>query len=238
MIHFIALVFVATASVCLRASDEGMSIAGEWHVCGAGIDSPITLPGTMADAKLGRHFTYDDALKIDDPPAKDALVREWQYKGKATYSRVVTVAPELAGRPLELFLERVMWRSEASVDGCKLGFRDSLATPHVYRLQPLSAGRHTLRIEVDNSCFYGFSRYAHSYGPEMQSEWHGILGRMELRIANPLRSCRVFAAWPADGHFEIDAGGAKVESVAVDGLPISGWREAGGRIRVEFRGEP
>ena len=229
---------MAAASVCLRASDEAMSIAGEWHVLGDGVDSSITLPGTMADAKLGRHFTYDDALKIEDPPAKDALVREWQYKGKAAYSRDITVAPGLADRPLELFLERVMWRSEVSVDGRKLGFRDSLATPHVYQVPPLSAGRHTLSVEVDNSCFYGFSRYAHSYGPEMQSEWHGVLGRMELRLANPLRRCRVFAAWPANGHFEIDACGAKVESVAVDGLHVSGWRETDGRIKVEFRGEP
>ena len=233
------LVSIAAAAMSLHCSfAAGMPLDGMWRVQGNGVDASIDLPGTMADAKLGKRYTYDDALKIDDPTAKDALVREWQYKGKATYSRDIEVPAELAGRPLELFLERVMWRSDAYVDGVRLGFRDSLATPHVYQVEPLSAGRHTLKIEVDNSCFYGFSRYAHSYGPEMQSEWHGILGRMELRVRNPLLGCRVFSACPANGRFEIDGCGVKVESVAVDGLDISGWRDAGGRITVEFKGEP
>ena len=84
-------------------------------------------------------------------------------------------------------------------DGVELGSCDSLATPHVHPVPRNLAkpGRHELKIVVDNSCFYGFSRQGHSYGPNMQAVWNGVLGRIEIRRAHPLRAAKVFAGCAA-----------------------------------------
>ena len=152
--------------------------------------------------------------------------------------------------PLELFLERVMWSSEATWDGepmetgggCGQASSktcDSLATPHVYSVpQKLrTPGRHEVRIIVDNSCRYNFSRQSHAYGPNMQAVWNGVLGRIELRRAHPLRKARVFASAPSGGSFAVEVP-CEVMSVETEGLKMSGWKMEGGRVMVALAEEP
>ena len=190
----------------LRAADTGgfnaaADLAGTWSVAGDGVNGKVTLPGTLAEAGLGHQWTRGEFERTLDKPQSGALTREYQYLGKAVYSRDFKVSAEDAGTERELFLERVMWVSEAKVDGKSLGSCDSLGTPHVYALGRLAAGTHRLEILVDNSVRHGFSRHAHSYGPSMQSVWHGIIGRIELRAKNPLDAIRVKAS--ADGKIEL-----------------------------------
>lgn len=173
----------------------GVDLSGEWTVRGRDLDGRVRLPGTLADAKLGRHMTEEDWRTTKDIPQQGALMREYQYLGEAVYTRKITLSAADCARPAELFLERVMWKSEVSFDGQPLGMRDSLATPHVRAIPAalMTPGEHTISIAVDNSNRYRFSRWAHSYGPAMQSVWHGVLGRMEIREANALRNVRIFA---------------------------------------------
>ncbi len=231
------------------ALQADVDLAGSWTVLGKGLKGSCLLPGTLADAKLGTKWTYEDFLKRSDRPQSGALVREYQYLGKARYARTITLSAQECAHPLELFLERVMWASRAFLDGRALGPEagiDLLSSPHVYSIPAALAtpGEHRLEIEVDNSCRYGFSRFSHSYGPVMQSVWHGILGRMEIRAAHPLRTTRVFASAPANGRLRLDlpAGfdALSPDAVTIPGLSITGIRRveepaAPGRQTVELR---
>jgi len=232
------LVIVAVAVISMSAFAD-VPLAGEWHVVGDGFVGKAKLPGTLAAAHLGKRWTERDFQTTMDLPQSEALVQEWQYVGKATWTRTVELTEADCEHPMELFLERVMWASEAFWDGISLGQCDSLATPHVHEVphKVLTPGRHELRLVIDNACRYNFSRQSHAYGPNMQAVWNGVLGRIELRRAHPLRAARVFASAPSGGRLEI-ATSSDVVAVEVQGLKTSGWRREGGRIVVALAEEP
>ncbi|MBQ3288619.1 MAG: hypothetical protein IJH50_04340 [Kiritimatiellae bacterium] len=239
------LVSFVLASSCLTASaaspakaETGLSLAGSWHVEGEGFAGEAKLPGTLAAAHLGKRWTEHDFQTTMDLPQSEALVQEWQYVGKATWTRTVELSAADRRRPLELFLERVMWASEAFWDGVSLGTCDSLATPHVYAIPQsrLTPGKHELKIVVDNSCRYNFSRQSHAYGPNMQAVWNGVLGRIELRRAHPLRSTRVFASAEGGLRAEVPEGFfATLDTVAVEGLSVESVAETVSPYRDGFK---
>ena len=213
-------------------------LCGEWHVEGDGFKGEAKLPGTLAAAHLGKRWTEHDFQTTMDLEQSEALVQEWKYEGKAVWTRTVTLTKEDCAHPMELFLERVMWQSEAFWDGEALGSCDSLATPHVYAVPAklLTPGRHELKLEIDNSCRYNFSRCAHSYGPSMQAVWNGVLGRIELRRSHPLRDARVFASADGKLRVEVPEGFAAVrDSVTVDDLSIKSIAETPSPYRAGFK---
>ena len=232
------LIGVAVAAISMSAFAD-VPLSGDWRVEDDGFSGEAKLPGTLAAAHLGKRWTVHDFQTTMDLPQSEALVQEWQYVGKATWTRSVELSAADSEHPMELFLERVMWASEAFWDGVSLGQCDSLATPHVHEVphKVLTPGRHELRIVIDNACRYNFSRQSHAYGPNMQAVWNGVLGRIELRRAHPLRAARVFASAPSGGRLEIETA-SDVVAVEVEGLKTSGWRREGGRIVVSLAEEP
>ena len=244
-VNFFSCALAALSAVASARAD--VSLSGAWRVEGDGFSGEARLPGTLAAAHLGKRWTVHDFQTTMDLPQSEALVQEWQYAGKATWSRAVELSAEDCEHPMELFLERVMWTSEAFWDGVPCGDSagcadtpcDSLATPHVHAVprKLLTPGRHELKLVIDNSCRYNFSRQSHAYGPNMQAVWNGVLGRIELRRAHPLRSARVFASAPSGGRLEVETA-ADVAAVDVEGLRTSGWERKGGRIVVELAEEP
>ncbi len=197
---------VALFAAFAAAADSVKDLSGTWRVTGEGLSGVVRLPGTLADAKLGTHKTATDWAKYTDRQSKGALTREYQYRGKAVYEREIELTEEEARYPLELVMERVMLHSELAIDGEAVGSCDSLAVEHVYPIpQRLTKpGRHTIRLTLDNSNRYNFSEWAHSYGPVMQSVWHGVVGEFALRRQSPLRKARVFATWPANGKLVVE----------------------------------
>ena len=202
-----ACTVAALIAACAMAADSVKDLSGTWRVTGEGISGEVRLPGTLADAKLGRHMTAADWEKDADRRSKGALTREYQYRGKAVYEREIELTEEEARYPLELVMERVMLHSELAIDGETVGSFDSLAVEHVYPIpQRLTKpGRHTIRLTLDNSNRYNFSEWAHSYGPVMQSVWHGVVGEFALRRQSALRQSRVFASWPANHRLVVEA---------------------------------
>ncbi|MBR3222189.1 MAG: hypothetical protein IKF72_08165 [Kiritimatiellae bacterium] len=232
--------FIAVLSVyVITGTVDAVDLSGQWHVTAKGIDANIFLPGTLGAAKLGTKWTEHDFQTTMDLPQSEALTQEYQFVGPADYVRTVELSEADCANDLELLLERVMWKSEAWLDGVSLGVRDSLSTPHV-RAVPrslLRPGKHELHLRVDNSCFYNFSRQSHAYGPNMQAVWNGVLGKIELRRAHVLRAARVFARCPAESRFEIETL-AEVINITVDDLKITGWECHDGRIVVGLAEEP
>ncbi|MBR4170563.1 MAG: hypothetical protein IKR48_02810 [Kiritimatiellae bacterium] len=220
------------AATCVLAD---VPLHGVWYVEGEGFSGEAKLPGTLAAAHLGKRWNVHDFEISMDPIQSEALVQEWQYVGKAVWKRTVELSETDCRHPLELFLERVMWLSEAFWDGESLGSCDSLATPHIHAIPQrlLKPGHHELRLVIDNSCRYNFSRSSHAYGPSMQAEWNGVLGQLALRRAHPLRSARVFADALATGEVpttrlrvEVPAGFvASADTISVGGLTITSISE-------------
>ena len=227
------------AAALILSAGADVTLSGTWHVEGDGIAGEAKLPGTLAEAHLGKRWTVHDFETTMDLPQSEALVQEWQYVGKTTWTRSVDLSAADCEHPMELFLERVMWASEAFWDGVSLGQCDSLATPHVHEVphKVLTPGRHELRIVIDNACRYNFSRQSHAYGPNMQAVWNGVLGRVELRRVHPLRASRVFASAPSGGKLEVETPD-DVADVVVEGLKTSGWERRGARIVVSLAEEP
>ena len=207
-----------------------LDLSGEWSCSGKNLAGRVRLPGTLADAKLGTLQTPAHFAAYTGQ-AKTSLARRYKFHGQATYARRFTLPARAAARPLEVFLERVMWASRVKIDGRDFGLCDSLGTPHVHPIPAgtLAPGEHVMEIEIDNSRRYGMQPNSHGWSEWMQSIWNGAIGRLELREANPLDSVRVFAGFPAGRkvRFELPAGfSADSRSIVSDTLAFTGFETA------------
>ena len=136
------------------------------------------------------------------------------YVGAAWYRREIEIPESWRGKRLSLHLERVHWQCTAWLDGKKLGFCDSLGTPHVFDISksggsptvsPSSPsaldlghsnlalpGRHTLTLRIDNRLSpVNPGPLSHSVTDATQGNWNGAVGRLELRAAPATRITRV-----------------------------------------------
>lgn len=134
---------------------------------------PISLPGSTDENGYGHKTTEVE---------RDRLSRPYEYRGAAWYQRTVVIPDDWSGKRIRLFLERCHWATEVWIDGVAVGTGDSLSVPHVYDLTPVcSAGKHTLTIRVDNRVRVKVGHGAHSVTDWTQTNWNGIVGRIELQ---------------------------------------------------------
>lgn len=170
--------------------ERTLALNGGWQVTlsGSGPQFPVHLPGSLDQAGIGRPNTKDNGLA--------GLSRKVTYTGPAVYSRTIGLPPQLRGVELELFLERVHWFTSVRIDGVEVGKGDSLSVPHCFCLAPTSARVLTIEIEVDNTPHIPIGRIGHAITDWTQTNWNGIIGRLELR-AKPALS--VSAASTSDG---------------------------------------
>lgn len=179
-----------------------MSLAGEWEVS---LDSlktfhRIALPGTLDMAGLGTPTSLTDTPRQEQwREVMRHLTRKHSFIGAAFYRRSIDISKEMAGKPLTLTLERVLWTSKVWIDGSPIvGVgTESLTTPHVYTIaNGLKAGRHDILICIDNRKRYDISyeEMAHAYTDETQTKWNGVLGLMTLKAESPVKilSVQVF----------------------------------------------
>ena len=92
-----------------------------------------------------------------------------------------------SGRRITLFLERCHWFTTVWVDGQQVGKGESLSVPHVFDLtDSLTPGDHRLTIRVDNRVLIDVGENSHSVTDHTQTNWNGIVGRLELRATPPV----------------------------------------------------
>lgn len=166
---------------CGILSAQCINLAGEWN---ARLDSisehTVQLPGTLDMAGVGNQSTLEPAM---EKPQLLRLTRRVSYIGPCTYSRTIDIPKEMAGKPLRLTIERVLWKSTLKVDGREIkGENISLNSPHSFEISPLNAGKHLIEITVDNSSQrdISFSNLCHSYTNDTQTMWNGVLGDFTL----------------------------------------------------------
>ncbi|HTO93336.1 MAG TPA: beta-galactosidase, partial [Bacteroidota bacterium] len=184
------------------------------------------------------------------------------YAGPAWYQRDVDVPRSWGGKRIVLFLERCHWESRVWVDSNAAGTRNSLGAPHVYDISALLVpGRHTVTVRVDNRIRdVDVGRNAHSVSDHTQTNWNGIIGRLELRAGSPvfIESCSLFpdartrvftvlvrlrngTGRPQEGTLSFrlsrdgDAGGETVtlrRTVSADTLAVMRWWPLGAEARL------
>lgn len=164
------------------------------------------------------------------------LSRPFAYEGPAWYQRTVVIPEPWRGKRISLFLERPHWQTEVWVDGEPMGSADSLVAPHIYDLgATLKPGAHTLTVRVDNTYAIDVGRNAHSVTEHTQTNWNGIVGRIELRASDPV--------WIDSVWIRPDAAARSAKVIATlrngTGKPVSGELSVQGsdvRTAVEIAG--
>ena len=186
------LVLLSALSIMICAQQR-IDLSGEWKVSLDNSESQtIMLPNTLDGAGIGEPNTLSPALT---KPQLSRLTRKHSFIGEAKYQRDITITKEMAHKPLELLLERVMWRSRLLIDGQDAGqVQESLVSPHIFNVNGLSEGNHTLTLIIDNRKLHEISvdNLAHSYTNDTQIMWNGMLGRMELYVAPAISDVQVY----------------------------------------------
>jgi len=143
----------------------------------AAMTETVQLPGTTDTNKKG-DFVGKTTLTTH-------LSRIYTYKGRAWYRRTVEIPATWKGKKVYLFLERTK-PTEIYVDGQQVGSSNDISTPQVFELsKSLTPGSHQLAIMVDNGSGVPEQLYAssHAYTEDTQTNWNGIIGRIELSTA-------------------------------------------------------
>jgi hypothetical protein len=181
----------------------------------ANLKDAIRLPGSMAENGKSEAVTLDTqwtgqivdkswftspAYAVYRKPGNIKvpfwLTPDKHYVGLAWYQKEIAVPDNWRGKRVVLVLERCHWETRLWVDGEEAGLRNSLSAPHEYDLTPfLTPGQHILTVRVDNRIKeINVGENAHSVSDHTQTNWNGIIGRIELR-AGPLlylKDVRVF----------------------------------------------
>ncbi|MBO7353275.1 MAG: hypothetical protein J6U61_03350, partial [Lachnospiraceae bacterium] len=173
-----------------------VDLSGTWTVrTNNGIVSTITLPGTVNGAGLGdpasrdtvwisglhNPFWYErEEYKSGD--TEDLHVpflaqTRTHYAGKAEYSR--SFETDVEGE-YYFFVELSKWRLTLFVDGEEKGSGESLCAPFCFGPFYLSAGRHDIKLIVDNSMQHPYRPDSHGISDALDACWNGMAGRIEV----------------------------------------------------------
>ena len=194
----------------LDEKDRG--IAEEWYE--KKLTQRISLPGSLVENNYGNApdlttpwvgIIFDSTWFNDPKFAKYRTQQNFKppmwltpvkyYRGAAWYQKEVTIPAEWKGKTLELFLERCHWETQVWVDDQQAGIQNSLGTPHVYDLtKTLTPGKHRISIRVNNDVIIDVGVNSHSISDHTQSNWNGIVGKIELRALPAVRinSMKIF----------------------------------------------
>ena len=159
-----------------KADPLGMGLQSNGLQMFPSLTETITLPGSTDEAGKGIRTQGLSSIR---------LTRMFEYKGPAWYEKKVFIPEDWAGKEISLFLERVHWETKLWVNGAYVGREESLSAPHIYTLGKfLKPGEvNTIRLRVNNDLIYNIE-YSHAISAETQTNWNGIIGKIELRATD------------------------------------------------------
>ena len=136
----------------------------------------INLPGTTDLQQKGKLNTKSETGRF---------TRLYPYYGPAWYQKEIEVPEDWGGKELLLFMELTK-ASSVWVDKNFVGKKISLTAPHIYNLTKyLTPGKHLLSVRIDNSDNPPVG-WPHQISDQTQTNWNGILGRIELQVKDPV----------------------------------------------------
>lgn len=162
------------------------------------------LPGTTDLAQLGQQNLKQSNFH---------LIRRYPFVGVCLYEQEIEIPIERVDQKLLLILERTKM-TKVYLDGQCVSEGEALSISQVHLLSglgKLKPGRHIIGIEVNNdidswSQTAQLKRHGHMLTEHTQTNWNGILGRIELTYVNEVAITRV--AVKKDGHLSIHIHGA------------------------------
>ncbi|MBT8038520.1 MAG: beta-galactosidase [Verrucomicrobiae bacterium] len=171
------------------ADKDTISLAGTWGFQLDGEDvgfdqqwytkklqDTVKLPGTTDENHKG-------VLKNEE--CVDRLSRVWYWKGPAWYQREVTIPESWKGKKITLLLERTK-NTRVWVDQTFCGWHDSLSAAQIFDVtQAMTPGKHTITVVVDNAKLPPVGP-SHAVDERTQTNWNGIIGRLELTATDPV----------------------------------------------------
>ena len=157
-----------------RLDAEDVGVAKKWF--GLEFDDTVQLPGTTDENRKG--------IKKDEQ-CIDRLSRVWYWKGPAWYQRRVTIPDAWDGKRITLFMERSK-HTRVWVDQTFYGGEDTLSAPQFFDVTAsMTPGEHTITVLVDNARLPPVGP-SHAVDERTQTNWNGIVGKMELRATAPV----------------------------------------------------
>jgi hypothetical protein len=179
---------------------EKAGIGQKWYL--KDLKERISLPGTTDEAQYGQYILESSMSNF---------TRRYRYDGFAWYQRDIFITGDMVGKHLTLFLECITWESMLWVDDMYAGTMNSLTVPHEYDITGLTEGMHRITLMVDNSNLKHDAASAeekdiysdrdltlhankekklncggHHYAFRLETIWNGIVGRLELRVNEPI----------------------------------------------------
>lgn len=202
-----------------QLDDKNIGITDEWFL--KDLADSVKLPGSTDENKKGFSNTKT--------PDLDGLSRIYKYEGAAWYQYTINIPTEWVGKRVSLFLERCHWDTQVWLDGKPCGMQDSLCTPHTHELgTDITPGDHRLTIRIDNRIKYNVGPGAHSITDWTQTNWNGVVGKIELH-ATPKTWIKNVQAYPNIASKTV---AIKVTLQGEKGLPIQL------ALRVNEQGNP
>jgi hypothetical protein len=136
----------------------------------------IKLPGTTDENKKGI---------FKDEKAVDRLSRVWYWKGAAWYQKEVDIPENWKGKSVKLLLERTkdtyVW-----FDDINCGYENTLSAFQYFDLtKAVKPGKHKITVLVDNAKLPPVGP-SHAVDERTQTNWNGIVGRIELQATDPV----------------------------------------------------
>ena len=145
----------------------------------------ISLPGSTDEAGKGYETTTKNLV---------SLTRTHAYVGPAYYKRSFTIPESWRGKRVVLYLERPHWETRVWLNQNYIGGRNSLSAPHQYELGRLEPGTHEVVLRIDNTVKLPVGdatdtqiddyNLAHSVTDHTQTNWNGVIGRLELQATD------------------------------------------------------
>ena len=189
-----------------RLDADDVGFAEQWYA--RDFDDSVQLPGTTDENRKGIY---------KNEQAVDRLSRVWYWKGPVWYQRQVTIPDSWAGKKITLFFERTK-NTRVWVDQTFCGWEDTLSAAQIFDVtKAMTPGKHTITVVVDNAKLPPVGP-AHAVDERTQTNWNGIIGKMELRATAPV--------WLED--IQVYPKAAKKEAVVnvvignITGRPFSG----------------
>lgn len=166
----------------------------------------IELPGSMAENGKGNDVSthtkwtgqiVDKSWYTDDKykpyrQSGNIKIPYWltpvkHYIEPAWYQKEILIPGAWDDAEKLLFLERTHWETQVWLDGQKIGQENSLSTPNIFNLGKVKPGNHILTLRIDNSVNIDVGINAHSISDHTQTNWNGVIGRIELQKKNQIQ---------------------------------------------------
>ena len=148
---------------------ENVGIQEQWHR--SSLNDKIFLPGTTDEARKGKRDTIRHA---------GMLSRVYPYYGAAWYQYDVEIPAQWKDKHISFIMERSK-TTRVWVDDVYIGTQNTLVGLQDYDVsETLTPGKHRITVCVNNAELPPVGD-PHQISDQTQTNWNGILGRIELK---------------------------------------------------------